>query len=738
MSRKASGSDDPKVDAALAGTLGMNDQEYEKIRKLLGRDPSYTELSITAALWSEHCASKSSNVLLGKFPSQGEHVLQGPGENAGVIDIGHDWVVVFKIESRNRASYIAPYEGSAAAVGGILRDIFTMGARPIAGLDSLRFGDVSAPRMRQMIADVVRGIGDYSNCVGIPTIGGEAGFHPCYDSSVVVNTFALGLARRDRMCHARATGPGNPLLYAGNRTGRDAIRSAAMEAQTRASEDDAPRPLVQRADPFTEKALLEACLEVMRGGAVVAMQDMGAAGLTSTAFEMASRGGTGFRLDLGKVPLRAKDLSPYEILLSESQERMLLVVDQRRQEEVARIFERWDLEIAPVGQVTDDGMATIFQGRKKLASLPIRPLVQGRPMYRRPVAVPEALAERQKPPEVPPPDDVTGALERLLDTPELGCKSWIWSQFDHTVRTNTVLGPGGDAAVLLLKGTPSGLAFTCDVNPVYCALDPHRGGSQAVAEAVRNLACVGAEPVGISDCLNFGNPEDPEVSWQFRECVHGMAAACRAFDVPVVSGDVSFYNGGDHPIHPTPTVAMVGIVPDLMNLPESHFTQAGDRILLLGSDAGEFGGSAYLRLLFDVEQGRPPEVDLRAEEGLADLLRVLAFEGTIHTAHDLAEGGLAVGLAEACFGCGLGAEVRVDLDPACLFSETQARAIVAAPAESAEQVLKEAQEFGVPAVELGTVGGTRLVVQADGATLEAEVEDLWSVWSTALPRALER
>ncbi len=732
-----SSGEEPAVDLELAGALGLEEEEYGRICELLGRTPSYTELGITSALWSEHCSYKSSKVYLRELPSKGEYVLQGPGENAGIVDIGNGLVAAFKMESHNHPSFLEPYQGAATGVGGILRDIFTMGARPIACLDSLRFGEIEAPRMRHLIDGVVRGIGDYGNCVGIPTVGGETGFHRGYNANILVNVFALGVARRERIFHALASGSGNPMLYAGSRTGRAGIHGATMASESFGVDSEAKRPTVQVGDPFTEKILLEACMEVMRGDALIGVQDMGAAGLTSSAFEMADRGSAGFRLDLDRVPLREPGLTPYEIMLSESQERMLLVAKRGRQEEVVKIFERWGLEVTEIGEVTGDGLAHIVSGGREVATVPIAPLTRNAPMYRRPVKTPKALAARRAAPEVPEADDPAGALRRMLDTPELGCKSWIWRQYDHTVRTNTMVGPGGDAAVLLLKGTPEGLALVSDVNPVYCSLDPSSGGSQAVAEAVRNLACVGAEPVGLTDCLNFGNPENPEVSWQFRECVRGMTAACETLDVPVISGNVSFYNETDgRSIPPTPTIAMVGLIPDLVNLPAAHFTTAGDRVILLGRDQGEYGGSAYLRLLWDVEQGRPPAVDLKAEERLAELLRFLAFEGALHTAHDLSEGGLAIALAEACMHGGLGASLAVESGPTALFSESQARAIVAVAPEYADMVLEEAEDLGVPATEAGTVEGTRLAVRCDGAELAVEVEDLHRIWSTALVRSL--
>jgi phosphoribosylformylglycinamidine synthase subunit PurL len=725
---------------------GMTAEEFERLQKILGRDPSWTELGITSALWSEHCSYKSSKVYLREFPTEGPHVVQGPGENAGIVDVGHGFVAAFKMESHNHPSFIEPYQGSMTGVGGILRDIFTMGARPIACMDSLRFGEIDAPRMRFLIDGVVRGVGDYGNCVGIPTVGGETGFHRCYNGNILVNAFALGIARHDQIFHARASGAGNPVLYAGSRTGRDGIHGATMASES----FDAPgrstekkRPTVQVGDPFTEKVLLEACLEAMRTGAIVAIQDMGAAGLTSSSFEMAGRGGTGLRLDLDHVPLREPGLTPYEMMLSESQERMVLVAKRGREEEVAKVFRRWGLEVAPIGEITDTGRAVLTWHGGTVADIPIRPLTEEAPVYRRPVAEPADLAERWRAPEVPQPEDLRGTLEKLLATPELASKAWIWNQYDYTVRTNTVQGPGGDAAVLLLKGTPAGIAMTSDVNPVYCSLDPRRGGMQAVAEAVRNLACAGAEPVGLTDCLNFGNPENPEVSWQFREAIRGMSEACRALGVPVISGNVSFYNETEgRSIYPTPTVGMVGVVPDVAHAPRSCFEQSGDRIVLLGHRSehrAEFGGAAYLRLLHGIEQGRPPEVDLDAELRLARLLRSLIAKGLVRTAHDLSEGGFLISLAEACFGPAgrlVGADVTVPFEGADLFSESQARALVACAPAVADRVLAAAEEAGVPAVELGETGGGELVVRSGGETLRAPVAALHEIWSTALPRAL--
>jgi len=750
MSGKTDGStatlEEPQVTPEMAEAHGLNEEEYERLQGILGRDPTYTELGVTSALWSEHCSYKSSKVYLAEFPTEGPYVVEGPGENAGVVDLGFGWVAAFKMESHNHPSFIEPYQGAATGVGGILRDVFTMGARPVACLDTLQFGEIGgeidAPRMRYLVDGVVRGIGDYGNCVGVPTVGGQTGFHKSFNGNILVNAFALGLAREDRIFRAAATGTGNPILYVGSRTGRDGIHGATMASESFDDESEAPtevkRPTVQVGDPFTEKILLEACLQAMRTGAIVAIQDMGAAGLTSSAFEMADRGGTGMRLDLDTVPLREAGLGPYEIMLSESQERMLLVARRGREEEVARIYRRWGLEVSRIGEVTSGDRALLAWHGETVGDLPVSALTEKAPKYRRPVEEPADLAARQADPAVPEPSDPLGDLARLLGTPQLGSKEWIWRQYDHTVRTNTVRGPGGDAAVLLLKGTPAGMALATDVNPVYCSLDPRTGGAQAVAEAVRNLACVGAEPLGLTDCLNFGNPERPEIMWQFREAVRGMSAACRALDVPVVSGNVSFYNEtGDRSVHPMPTVAVVGTIPDLDGLPSSGFARAGDRVILLGEDRREMGGSAYLRLLHDIEQGKPPAVELAAEARLAELLRSLVFKGLISTAHDLSEGGLLVALAESCFAGGLGVRVDVPLEGAALFSETQARAFIACEPEHVDRVLASAERRKVPAREIGDVGGEVLALTSGGETAEVRIEELHRTWSTALPLALE-
>ncbi|HUP22256.1 MAG TPA: phosphoribosylformylglycinamidine synthase subunit PurL [Thermoanaerobaculia bacterium] len=737
----ASRLDEPAVDLQLALRHGLTEGEYELLERVLGRGPSYTELGIASALYSEHCSYKSSKVWLRTFPTRGDRVVQGPGENAGVVELGDGWVAAFKMESHNHPSFIEPYQGAATGVGGILRDVFTMGARPIACLDSLRFGDLSAPRMRHLVDGVVRGVGDYGNCVGIPTVGGETGFHRSYDGNILVNAFALGVCRREQIFSGRAAGVGNPILYAGSRTGRDGIHGATMASESFDAESEAKRPTVQVGDPFTEKVLLEACLEAMRTGVVVGIQDMGAAGLTSSCFEMAARAGTGFQLELERVPLREPGLSPYELMLSESQERMVLVVERGREEAVEEVFRRWGLEVVPVGAVTSGGRGVIRMHGGVYADVPVAALVDQAPVYEREALPPADLAARQAPVVVPPPTDPASALEALLSTPELGDKSWIHSQYDSTVRSNTVVGPGADAAVLRLKGTHFGLALTSDVNPVFCYLDPREGGRQAVAEAARNLACAGALPIGLTDCLNFGNPERPDIAWQLRECIAGMAEACRALDVPVVSGNVSLYNETEgRSIHPTPTVAMVGWIErldlDAGTCRRGVFREPGEQVVLLGADREELGGSAFQRLLHAVEQGLPPRVDLLAERALGTLMRQAFSMGWVRACHDVAEGGLLVALAEMTLARGLGCRLRTSLSPLGLFSESQARAVLAVAGEHLDVLLATAERLGVPAMHAGEVAGEELRVRFEGGTVEAPVARLHAAWRAALPRAL--
>ncbi len=740
---------EPVVDEALAKECGLTAEEFGGLCDLLARTPTYTELGIASALYSEHCSYKSSKIHLRRFPTTGDQVVHGPGENAGVVDIGHGLVAAFKMESHNHPSFIEPYQGAATGVGGILRDVFTMGARPIACLDSLRFGELGGERgarMRYLVDGVVRGIGDYGNCVGVPTVGGETGFHRSYGGNILVNAFALGVCPRERIFTAAASGAGNPIVYAGSRTGRDGIHGATMASESFDSESEARRPTVQVGDPFTEKVLLEASLEAMRSGVVLGVQDMGAAGLASSCFEMAARGTAGVEMDLDLVPLREASLTPYEIMLSESQERMVFVTSRGQEQAVIETLSRWGLDACRIGRVTDTGRARLtFRGRT-VADLPVEPLVDQAPVYDRPAAPPSDLADRQTAVDCGEPEDPAADLLRLVSTPELGDKAWIHRQYDSTVRSNTIVGPGGDAAVLRLKGTPSALALTSDVNPSYCWLSPRTGGRQAVAEAVRNLATVGAEPVGMTNCLNFGSPENPAIAWQLRECIGGMAEACEALWVPVVSGNVSLYNETEgEAVHPTPTVAVVGVVPDLRALGfdgeldlvlGSAFWRAGDRVILLGRDTASYGGSAWQRLLHGVEAGRPPEVDLQAEAALCALLCRARRSGWLSGCHDVAEGGLLVTLAECAMARSCGFRGSVACGARELFSEGQARAVVTVPPRRTRQLFQAAEALGVQAADIGETGGDRLLVGFDGGTVDCEIDGLRLAWAGALQQAL--
>ena len=579
----------PVITADVVAQHGLTPDEYRRVVEILGREPNYTELGIFSVMWSEHCSYKSSRVHLRKFPTTGPRVVQGPGENAGVIDIGDGWVAAFKMESHNHPSFIEPYQGAATGVGGILRDIFTMGARPIACLDSLRFGELTAPRMKYLVDGVVRGISGYGNCIGIPTVGGETSFHSSYNGNILVNVFALGVARAEKIFKGTASGVGNPVIYVGSKTGRDGIHGATMASAEFDEASEEKRPTVQVGDPFTEKLLLEACLEIMDTDAIVGIQDMGAAGLTSSSFEMAGRAGTGIRMHLDRVPIRESGMTPYEIMLSESQERMLIVAKAGREAEVVRVFDKWDLNAAVVGEVTDDGFVRLLWHGEEAATIPVEPISTEAPVYERPMARPSyldgigATVDRQRVDD----GDETQTLLQLIASPNLCSKHWIFEQYDTTVRTNTIAAPEQrDAAVVRVKGTGRALAITSDVNPVYCYLDPYEGGKQAVAEAARNIAASGGRPVAITDCLNFGSPERPEIMWQFAECIRGISDACLALETPVVSGNVSFYNETEgRGIHPTPSVGMVGILEEETAGRGLAFPEANLDVILLGGDS---------------------------------------------------------------------------------------------------------------------------------------------------------
>jgi phosphoribosylformylglycinamidine synthase subunit PurL len=731
---------DQPVTPEVVETHGISPAEFERIREILGRDPNYLELGIFSVMWSEHCSYKSSRVHLRKFPTSGPLVIQGPGENAGVIDIGDGWVAAFKMESHNHPSFIEPYQGAATGVGGILRDIFTMGARPIATLDSLRFGALDAPRMRYLVDGVVRGISGYGNSIGVPTVGGETTFHPSYDGNILVNVFALGTARKGRIFLGEAQGVGNPVIYVGSKTGRDGIHGATMASAEFDSASEEKRPTVQVGDPFTEKLLLEACLELMEGDAIVGIQDMGAAGLTSSSFEMAGRAGTGVRLDLDRVPMREEGMTPYELMLSESQERMLIVAERGREQEVIDIFRKWELDVEVIGEVADDGMVRLFWHGEEVGTIPVGPISSEAPVYERPLERPAYLdgvqatwagsrtADR----------DHTDVFLRLLASPNLCSKAWIWEQYDTTVRTNTLLGPEkSDAAVIRIKDTGRALAITSDVNPVYCWLDPYEGGKQAVAEAARNVACSGARPAAITDCLNFGSPERPEIMWQFAEAIRGISEACEALGTPVVSGNVSFYNETEgRAIFPTPTVGMVGILESVDDRIGLRFEREGLEIVLLGETRDELGGSEYLQLVDPDAHVRPPTVDLERERTLVELLLRARGQRLIETAHDLGSGGLAIALAESSMGT-IGAEVELDslgelAAESLLFGESQARAVVTCHSDSTDELLNMAEGLDVPAVRIGVTKPELLRVRRGGVDLlKVTVPEMRRIWSEA-------
>jgi phosphoribosylformylglycinamidine synthase len=713
-----------EVTPELVESHGINETEYKQIEQILGRAPNYLELGIFSVMWSEHCSYKSSRVHLRKFPTTGSRVIQGPGENAGVIDIGDGWVAAFKMESHNHPSFIEPYQGAATGVGGILRDIFTMGARPIACLDSLRFGELDAPRMRYLVDGVVRGISGYGNCIGIPTVGGETSFHASYNGNILVNVFALGVTTRDKIFKGTASGVGNPVIYVGSKTGRDGIHGATMASAEFDEASEEKRPTVQVGDPFTEKLLLEACLEIMDTDAIVGIQDMGAAGLTSSSFEMAGRGGTGISMHLDRVPMRESGMTPYEIMLSESQERMLIVAKRGREDDVVRIFEKWDLNAAVIGEVTGDGFVRLFWHGEEVGTIPVDPISTEAPVYRRPMSEPKTkppIPERRRVDD----QDLTLELLRRVASPDLCSKHWIYEQYDTTVRTNTIAGPEQrDAAIIRVKGTGRALAITSDVNPLYCYLDPYEGGKQAVAEAARNIAVSGGRPVAISDCLNFGSPERPEIMWQFAECIRGISDACTALDTPVVSGNVSFYNETEgRAIHPTPTVGMVGILEREDLGCGIHFDDEGLDLILLGETRDEIGVA--------------PRVDLDRERALVELLLALHEHRLLRAAHDLSDGGLAVALAE-CSMRGVGCHVDLsnharDLDAmALLFSESQGRAIVACTNDRNDEVLLHAGNHGVPARQIGRTKHAVFLIERNGTPIvRTTAEELARVWKSA-------
>ena len=738
---------DPAITPTLVAEHGLTPAEYEILVRMLGRAPTFTELGIVSALWSEHCSYKHSRPVLKTLPTEGPQVLQGPGENAGVIRIGDGFAVAFKIESHNHPSAVEPYQGAATGVGGILRDVFTMGARPIAVLDSLRFGSLDQPRVRYLFAGVVKGVGDYGNCIGVPNIGGEVVFDPSYEHNCLVNAMCIGELKEHELIRAQASGVGNPIIAVGARTGRDGIHGASFASEDLSHENDAKRPRVQVGDPFTEKLLLEASLELIASGHIVAIQDMGAAGLTSSSAEMAARGDVGVTIDVTKVPVREEGMTPYEILLSESQERMLVVAKRGHERDVRAILEKWDLTASVIGEVIAEPVYRVTEGDRVVAEFPGTRLVTDCPMYtpearENPSIVAlrarnvSAIAER------PEESDPAWTLEQLLSTPTIASKAWVYHQYDSTVRTNTVVAPGGDAAVLRLRGTKRGIAAKTDGNGRYVYLEPRTGGRIAVAEAARNVACTGARPSAITNCLNFGNPTKPETFYQFREAVFGMGDACRALGTPVTGGNVSLYNESPAgAVYPTPVIGMIGVLEDVTRATGSHFRRPGDTIVLLGEPTDEIGASEYLLTIHGLVAGAPPACDLAREKALIDTLVEAIGAGHVRSAHDVSDGGLAVALAE----CAIGDEERrfgLDVDVsawnalpvrALLFGEGQGRAVVSTA--DADAVLAVAKKHGLPARVIGTVrpADDGVTITAGSRTLRASSARLAHAYHDAIP-----
>jgi phosphoribosylformylglycinamidine synthase subunit PurL len=723
--------EDPAITPELVAAHGLKPDEYRRILALIGRTPTFTELGIFSAMWNEHCSYKSSRIHLRKLPTKAEWVIQGPGENAGVIDIGDGLACVFKMESHNHPSFIEPFQGAATAVGGILRDVFTMGARPIACLDLLRFGAPEHSLTRHLVAGVVAGIGSYGNSFGVPTVGGSTRFDRRYDGNILVNAMAVGIAKKDAIFYAKATGVENQIVYLGSKTGRDGIHGATMASATFGEDAQEKRPTVQVGDPFSEKLLLEACLELMKTGAVVAIQDMGAAGLTSSAVEMGAKGNLGVLLDLDAVPCREPGMSAYEMLLSESQERMLMVLAPGKEATAAAIFRKWGLDFAIIGKTTDDLRFKVKHHGAIKADLPIKELGSEAPLYDRPfVRAPKPNAIR--PEDVPAPNSNADALMRLIGSANLSSKRWVYEQYDHLILGNTVQAPGGDAAVIRIGDGPKALALTTDVNEHYCAADPYEGAKQAVAEAWRNLCVVGAKPLAITDNLNFGNPEKPEVMGQFVGAVEGLAAACQTLDFPIVSGNVSLYNESlEGAILPTPAVGGVGLLDDVSRTATIAFKRPGETILLIGETSGWLGQSAYLREICGREDGAPPPVDLAMEKETGDFVRGLVREGAVTAAHDLSEGGLAIALAKMAIAGGLGATLAIAPAiplQAFLFGEDQARYLLSAAPEAAEAIRAAAKARGVACEPIGVTGGDALTIPGGIAILVSELSRRHEGW----------
>jgi phosphoribosylformylglycinamidine synthase II len=706
-----------QITAEIVAQHGLSPEEYERVLHAMGREPNLTELGIFSVMWSEHCSYKSSRIHLKKLPTTGPQVICGPGENAGVVDIGDGQAAIFKMESHNHPSYIEPYQGAATGVGGILRDVFTMGARPIANLNALRFGRPDHPKMRHLIAGVVHGIGGYGNCVGVPTVGGEVNFHRAYDGNILVNAMTVGVAETNKIFYSAASGIGNSIVYVGSKTGRDGIHGATMASADFSEDSEEKRPTVQVGDPFTEKLLIEACLELMASDAIVAIQDMGAAGLTSSSVEMASKGGVGIQLDMDAVPCRETGMTPYEMMLSESQERMLMVLKPGREDFAEAIFRKWELDFAVIGHVTDTGrMVLTFKG-ETVADIPLGPLADEAPAYDRPWVKTPAPAPLG---EVPECTDIAADLLKLMASPDIASRRWIWEQYDHMVGADTVQRPGGDAAVVRVHGTDKGLAMTTDCTPRYCFADPYEGGKQAIAEAYRNLSAVGAKPLATTDCMNFGNPQRPEIMGQFVGCIEGMAEACAALDFPIVSGNVSLYNetknddGSGSAILPTPAIGAIGLLDDWSKSATIGFKGTGDVIVLIGTRSGHLGQSLWLRELHGREDGPPPPVDLAAERRTGEFVRGAIASGALTAVHDVSDGGVAVTIAEMALAGGYGAMLHAPLPcgVACsLFGEDQGLYVATVADHALLDTLFAAGGAGVEIERIGRTIADRLIFE---------------------------
>jgi len=731
----------PEVTPEIVAQHGLSPDEYARVLHALGREPNLVELGIFSVMWSEHCSYKSSRIHLKKLPTEGPQVICGPGENAGVVDIGDGQAAIFKMESHNHPSYIEPYQGAATGVGGILRDVFTMGARPVANMNALRFGRPDHPRMRHLIAGVVRGIGGYGNCVGVPTVGGEVNFDPAYDGNILVNAMTVGVADQNKIFYSAASGVGNPIVYVGSKTGRDGIHGATMASADFGEDAEAKRPTVQVGDPFTEKLLIEACLELMASDAIVAIQDMGAAGLTSSSVEMASKGGVGIELVMDDVPQRETNMTAYEMMLSESQERMLMVLKPGREGEAEAIFRKWELDFAVIGRVTDTGRMVLRHRGEVVCDIPLAPLADDAPLYDRP--------HEPTPAPAPLPDglntrDIAGDLTRLMGSPDLASRRWIWEQYDSMVGADTVQGPGGDAALVRVHGSTKALAVTTDCTPRYCYADPHTGGAQAVAEAWRNLTAVGAKPLAITNCLNFANPERPEVMGQLVGCLAGMSDACRALDFPVVSGNVSLYNeskatGGGSAILPTPAIGGVGLISDWRRAVTIAFKGKGDVILCIGKRGGHLGQSLWLREcrgLSGRDAGPPPPVDLAAERRVGDFVRAAIDGGQVTACHDVSDGGLAMTLAEMALAGGIGAILNRPQPYNCarsFFAEDQGVYVVTVDDAALVDFLSAAHAAGVEAEAIGRTGGRRLIFERPDRDDVADLDALRTAHEAFFP-----